>query len=57
MSPMRTGYRITRAKHSLKGNPVGTFHSIRINMSTTNQTVGFTPIYLGGHYERVREDL
>ena len=57
MSPMRTGYRITRAKHSLKGNPVGTFHSIRINISTTNQTVGFTPIYLGGHYERVREDL
>lgn len=57
LSPMRIGYRITRAKHSLKGNPVGTFHSIKVNMSTTNQTYGFSPIYLGGHYERVREDL
>lgn len=57
LSPMRTGYRTTNVKHSLKGNPSGIFHSIRINMNTTNLTIGFIPIYIGGHYEKVREDL
>lgn len=57
LSPVRTGYRTTDIKKSMAGQPHGIFHSLKFNISTTNESVGFTPIYLGGHFERVREDL
>ena len=57
LSPMRVGYRIIKAKKSLKGNPAGVFHSFKINLSTTNINPGFTPLFIGGHYENIREDI
>jgi hypothetical protein len=45
------------AKQSLDNQNSGVFHSLRLNLSTTNLATGFTPLYLGGHYQKVREDL
>lgn len=56
LSPQRLGHRIIRAKKSLTGENTGVFHSFRFNISTTNQPTGFTPLFIGGHYEVVRED-
>lgn len=57
LSPVRVGNRIINAKKSLSGQHHGIYHSLKINISTSNETVGFTPIYLGGFYEVVREDV
>lgn len=57
LSPLRTGYNWIDAKKSMKGQPFGMMHSIRLNMNTTNETYGFTPIYLAGFFERIREDI
>jgi hypothetical protein len=60
LSSIDTGNRLavhSSAKKSLSGKPAGVFHSIKINMSSTNEEVGFSPIFLGGHFHRVREDI
>ncbi len=57
LSPARIGNRIINAKKSLSGQNHGIYHSLKINISTSNESVGFTPIYLGGFYEWVREDV
>ena len=60
LSPIETSNRLivgTNAKQSLSGQPTATFHSLKINMSTTTENYGFTPIFLGGHFQRKREDL
>lgn len=57
LSPVRSGHRIINAKKSLSGQNQGIFHSLKINISTSNESIGFTPIFLGGFFERVREDI
>ena len=57
LSPVSSGNRIIRAKKSMSGQNQGNFHSLKINISTSNEAVGFTPLFLGGFYEVVREDI
>ena len=60
LSPIETGSRLimgTNAKKSLKANKSGSFHSLKVNISTTSVNYGFTPIFLGGHFQRDREDF
>ena len=59
-TPYKTGSGIIwgdAAKQSLEAQKTGVFHSLRLNLSTSNIATGFTPLYLGGHFQKVREDL
>jgi len=35
----------------------GTTHSLKFNVSTNNETIGFEPLLVGGFFEAVREDM
>ncbi len=55
LSTARSGYRVIDAKksHNL-GNYV--FHSFKLDMTTNDETVGFSPLFISGFYDIIRED-
>lgn len=56
LSTSRSGKRLINAKMSKDfGNHI--FHSLKFVMITNDETYGFQPIYLGLHYQNVRDDI
>jgi hypothetical protein len=56
ISPASTGKRIAKASKSVKlGGHV--FHSLKMTMTTNDETKGFEPLWLGVFYKIIREDL
>jgi hypothetical protein len=53
MSPSREGYRLAMPLHNFNG--IGTFHSIRGSMTTSAETRGFEPLWLGGFFQFERD--
>ena len=59
LSTIKSGRRLAihdSSKKSLSGKPSGIFHSLKFNISSTNEEVGFSPIYIGGHFKRKGDD-
>lgn len=56
LSPLRSGKRLINAKKSLDGKAHGIFHSFKLDLTTSDETEGFKPMFLTGYYDFIRED-
>lgn len=54
-SQQMTDKRIYSIKRSL-GSNASVFHSIKLEVVTNNETIGFSPLYIGGFIQTIRED-
>jgi hypothetical protein len=52
----KSGYRIYQTKRSVD-LPEAVVHSFKVTVATTNENVGFEPLYLGGFFRIIREDI
>lgn len=55
LSPSRSGYRVAKPSASVKWP--GISHSIKLSISTDDETIGFEPLFLSGFYKVIREDI
>jgi hypothetical protein len=56
MSPVSTGKRVANVVANINSIP-GVFHSPKLVMTTSNEAIGFEPLYLGYFYKIEREHL
>jgi hypothetical protein len=56
MSPVSTGKRVANVVANINSIP-GVFHSPKLTITTSNEAIGFEPLYLGYFYKIEREHL
>lgn len=56
LSTSNSGFRLIDVTRSLGSGP-RTFHSIKFNMTTNDETIGFEPLFIGLAYKTVRLNL
>lgn len=54
LEPQSTTRRVVQPVQQLKGGP-GVFHSIKLQTSTSNEDIGFEPLYLAMLYKKARQ--
>jgi hypothetical protein len=55
IDPNKSGYRFFKSARSVSFR--GTTHSLEFDITTSNETIGFSPLYVGGQYRLVDYDL